>query len=253
MRVLFLGNNRVGWRVAQALERAGDVVVGAVLNAPGRRRYEDEILAALRLSSDQVIDGSRLAEPAVRKRLAALRPDMGVSAFFGHLLRRPVLDLMPRGCVNVHPALLPYNRGAYPNVWSIIDRTPAGATIHFIDEGVDTGDVVAQREVAVRPIDTGATLYERLEEACIDLFEQTWPAIRCGESPRTPQPRQAGSFHRLRDVESVDRIDLDAACRTGDLIDLLRARTFGSYPSAYFVDGGRKVYVRVQLTYEGEE
>ena len=89
---------------------------------------------------------------------------------FGYILRPNFLRLIPRGCVNVHPALLPYNRGAYPNVWSIVDGSPAGVTIHFVDEGIDTGDIIAQAQVVIEPVDTGESLYRKLERGAVALF-----------------------------------------------------------------------------------
>ncbi|MHC5002850.1 MAG: formyltransferase family protein, partial [Planctomycetota bacterium] len=141
-------------------------------------------------------------------------------------------------------------RGGYPNVWSIIDRTPAGATLHYIDEGVDTGPVIAQRRVEVGPTDTGATLYRRLERACVDVFRDTWPDLARGSIRAAPQDPSAGTSHRDRDVKEIDRIDLDATYRARDLIDLLRARTFPPHRGAYFVEGGRRIYLRLELEAE---
>jgi methionyl-tRNA formyltransferase len=144
--------------------------------------------------------------------------------------------------------MLPYNRGAYPNVWSIVDDTPAGVSLHYVDEGIDKGDIVAQRRVPVAAADTGESLYRKLEEASLTLFRETWPAIRSGHAPRHPQNPSDGTSHRVRDVESIDEIDLDSPTTPRRLLNLLRARTFGEFPGAYFRDGDRRIYVRVQLS-----
>lgn len=253
MRVLYFANNRVGWQIGRWLREQDEEIVGLVLHPPKRRRFGAEILEAVPVEPDRIFDGSRLRETGIAAELGALRPDVGVSALFGYLIPPEVLALFPHGCVNVHPAYLPYNRGAYPNVWSIVDRTPAGVTIHFVDDGIDTGDVVAQRRVEVEPTDTGETLYRRLEEASFALFRETWPLIRSGRAPRTPQQRDAGTFHRVRDVERIDEIDLDRSYDGRFLIDVLRARTFGTFPGAYFRDGKRKIYVTVQLRASEEQ
>jgi methionyl-tRNA formyltransferase len=149
----------------------------------------------------------------------------------------------------LHPALLPHNRGAYPNVWSIIDGTPSGATLHYIDAGVDTGSIIAQKPVTVEPVDTGATLYRKLEVACVELFHESWPELKEGVLPGRPQPTGGGSLHRLADVQAVDEIDMERAYRARDLINLLRARTFPPHPGAFFVEAGKKVYVSIDLRY----
>lgn len=253
MQILFFGNNRLGWKVIEWLRAQDEHIVGVVLHPSERQRYGDEIRHAANVSLDCVFDGSRLREPATLEAIRTLQPDIGVSALFGYILRRKVLDLLPYGCINLHPALLPYNRGAYPNVWSIVEGTPAGGTIHYIDEGVDTGDIIRQREVPVEPTDTGATLYARLEEATLDLFFETWPLIRAGVAPRIPQPRGEGTTHRVRDVQRIDEIDLDRTYTARELIDILRARTFPPYRGAYFWNGDCKVYMRLQLDEEVPE
>ena len=68
----------------------------------------------------------------------------------------------PKGCINFHLSYLPYNRGKKPNVWPIIDGSPAGVTMHYIDNDIDSGSIVAQSEVKVDIVDTGKTLYNKL-------------------------------------------------------------------------------------------
>ncbi len=250
MRILFLGNNWVGWQVARWLQEQRENIVGVVVHPPHKHKYRQEIIDSAGVKADAVFDGARLQEPEVLSAIERLAPDIAVSVFFGYILRPAFLSLPPAGCINLHPALLPYNRGAHPNVWSIIEGTPAGVTLHYIDAGVDTGDIIAQREIEVEPIDTAETLYRRLERACIDVFTEAWPSIRAGKAPRAKQPSCAGSCHRARDVERIDEIDPEASYKAKDLIDLLRARTFPPHAGAYFRSEGRKVYVRLQLAYE---
>jgi methionyl-tRNA formyltransferase len=250
VRILFFGNNALAAQAVAAVRAGGDEVVGLVLHPPARRRHGDEIAAAAGVDPSCVIDGSRLRERATTDAIRALRPDMGVSVLFGYLVPPELLAALPGGCINLHPSFLPYNRGAYPNVWSIVDRTPAGVTLHYMDRGIDTGDVVARREVPVEPIDTGASLYGKLEAAALALFEESWPLVREGRAARVPQSAELGTAHRVRDVQRIDEIHLDRSYTARDLIDVLRARTFPPHGGAYFYHNGRKVFVRVQLTYD---
>ncbi len=251
MRILFLGNNWVGWQLVQWLKEQEEEIVGLVIHAAGRRKYGDEIINSSKVDPARIFDGSKLHRSETLEAIKSLRPEIGVSALFGYILRSPFIDMMSAGCVNIHPALLPYNRGAYPNVWSIIDGTPAGVTVHYIDEGVDTGDIIAQREIHVEPFDTGISLYHKLEQACVDLFKETWPMLRAGQVLRVAQEERAGTCHRMHDIVGIDEIDLDRRYSARELIDILRARTFPPYPGAYFRHEGRKIYMR--LVFEQED
>lgn len=250
MRIVYLGNNWVGWQVLKWLRDQGEEVVALVVHPPERCKYGEEIIESAGLEAARIFYGSRLRCPDVIEAIRAVKPEIGISALFGYILHREFLNSMPAGCINIHPALLPYNRGAYPNVWSLVERTPAGVTVHYMDEGVDTGDIIAQREVAVDPIDTGKSLYRKLEQNAVDLFKETWPLIRSGRAPRIAQKEGRGTSHSARDVQCIDEIDLDRSYPARELIDIIRARTFPPYPGVYFSQAGRKVYLRLQLLYE---
>ena len=253
MRILFLGNNRLASTVARWLAGRDEEIVGAVVHPPERASHRDEILEACGLAGDAVIDASRLEDPRTLGLIQDLRPEVGVSILFGYILRKPMLDLLSAGCINLHPSFLPYNRGAHPNVWSIIDGTPAGASLHHIDESVDTGDIVAQTPVEVEPVDTGKTLHHKCEVAAFELFQRTWPQIVDGTAPRRPQDPTQGTAHRVRDMAAVERIDLDWSYTGRELIDRLRALTFSSFDNAYFEHQGRRVYLRLELYYGDDE
>jgi len=248
MRVLLFANNWVGWKVAAWLREQGEEIVGLVLHPPSKRKLGEELMESAGVPPERTFDGSTLRSSGVPEAIRALGAQIGVSALFGYLLTPEIVAPLPGGCVNVHPSYLPYNRGQYPNVWSIVERTPAGASLHYLDEGVDTGDLIARREVPVEPIDTGESLYRKLESTCLELFQEYWPDLRNGRAPRAPQDR-GGTHHRTRDVERIDAIDLDREYRARELIDVLRARTFRPYPGAYFEEGGRRVYLRLELSY----
>jgi methionyl-tRNA formyltransferase len=250
MRIIYLGNNWVGWQILKWLRAQGEEVVALVIHPPERCKYGEEIIESAGLEGARIFYGSQLRSPDVIETVRELKPEIGISALFGYILHREFLNSMPAGCINIHPGLLPYNRGAHPNVWSLVDRTPAGVTVHYIDEGVDTGDIIAQSQVAVDLIDTGESLYRKLEENALDLFKETWPLIRSGRAPRIAQNGAQGTFHNTTDLQRIDEVDLDRSYPARQLIDIIRARTFPPYPGVYFTHGGRKVYLRLELVYE---
>jgi methionyl-tRNA formyltransferase len=128
-----------------------------------------------------------------------------VSYGYRHILRPAVVRRFAFRAVNLHIALLPWNRGADPNLWSYLEDTPKGVSIHFIDEGVDTGDLLAQAEVPLGADETLRSSYEKLCAALERLFVQHWPAIRKGELIATPQP-PGGTFHRAADRRAYEHL-----------------------------------------------
>jgi methionyl-tRNA formyltransferase len=146
--------------------------------------------------------------------------DFIVSYGYRHIVRNEALELFGERAVNLHISLLPWNRGAHPNVWSVLEDTPSGVSIHAMDEGVDTGPVLAQRGVPLLPGDTLRTSYQRLLEEIETLFAQVWLAVRSGRLAALAQP-PGGSAHRVADLEAVSHL-LDRGWDTP--IEALRGR-----------------------------
>lgn len=145
---------------------------------------------------------TRTDAPLLAASHAAGKYDFLVSYGYRHLIRQDWLSAMPNQIVNLHISYLPWNRGADPNLWSFLDDTPKGVSIHFVDAGLDAGPLVAQRKVLPEPGDTLASSYARLSAAVEDLFRESWPAVRAGSVTPVPQP-PGGSCHRLKDRERV--------------------------------------------------
>ena len=126
-----------------------------------------------------------------------------VSYGYSYIIKRDVLNLLPNKVINLHISLLPWNRGADPNLWSFLDDTPKGVTIHYVDEGLDTGRILAQERVDYRHDDTLRSTYDRLSKNIEKLFMKVWPDIREGRQSARIQPR-GGSQHALRDRMGIE-------------------------------------------------
>lgn len=135
-------------------------------------------------------------------------PDWIVSHGYRHILSREIVRQLRGRAVNLHVSLLPWNRGADPNLWSFVDNTPKGVSIHYIDEGVDTGPLIAQRYVTPFAHDTLRSSYMRLQSNVEDLFRMLWPAIRAGRR-RGYRQVDGGSYHRRADRERVQHLLTD--------------------------------------------
>ena len=142
-------------------------------------------------------------EKITASELKAMRPDRVVSYAYRHILAQQVIDILPGNFINLHIALLPYNRGADPNAWSFLDGTPSGVTIHLIDSGIDTGPILLQKAVAFDEArDTLAGSYLALHAEIQHLFIENWAAIRDGAIAPKPQA-PGGSYHRSEELAAL--------------------------------------------------
>jgi len=222
MEVIFLGINDVGKRVYEWLCDRDGVDVLSLLTTKGQLELVRE-----------------------------LRPDIVVSVGYGHIVPGDILEIPNKGCINLHPSLLPYNRGANPNVWSIVEDTPAGVTLHYMDEGVDTGDILTQRRVEKRLDDTGKDLHKRLEDAQFELFTENWPKIESSDMVAEVQ-EQKGTYHEASEFEDLCKLRPDEEYTVTELLDRLRALTFPPFDNAYVELNGEKYYVDIEIRHEDD-
>ncbi len=221
--VVFLGTNEVGREVYDWLCDRESVAVRAMLT-----------------EADQL------------DLVADLDPEVVVAVGFRHIVPPETLAVPEKGCLNLHPGLLPETRGFNPNVWSIVEDRPAGATLHYMDEGVDTGDVLARQRVETRFDDTGRDLYERIEKACFEVFTETWPDVESGDAEAVPQDDAAGTSHRKQDFLDLCELDADAEYTVTELLDVLRALTFPPFDNAHVEVDGETYYVDVDVRHEDD-
>ncbi len=166
-------------------------------------------------------------------------------------------QLFPEGlvkkikCINVHPGLNPYNRGWFPQVFSILNGKKSGATIHEIDEHLDHGNIIAQREVPIAKHDTSLTAYLKIQDAEVDLLKENLEAI-LNKTYTAWKPAEEGNVNLKKDFNALCKIDMNKQVTMSEAIDYLRAMTHGQYQNAYYIDQatGNKVYVSVQFKVE---
>jgi methionyl-tRNA formyltransferase len=211
----------------------------------GTNNYGREIYDWL-CDRDGVDVRALLTEVSQLDLVSTIDPDVVVAAGFTHIVPPDVLAVPDEGCLNVHPGILPDTRGFNPNVWSIVDDHPAGATVHYMDEGVDTGDIVATREVETSFADTGKDVYRRVERVCVDLFRAVWPDVEAGTVEGVTQPSE-GDYHRKAEFLDLCELDPDEEVRVVDLLDRLRALTFPPFDNARIEVDGAEYYLDLSI------
>lgn len=130
--------------------------------------------------------------------------DFIVSYGYRHIIKKDVIDKLPNKCINLHISYLPFNRGADPNLWSFIEGTPKGVTIHYLDEGVDTGNIIVQKEVYFDiEKETLKTSYSLLQDEIQKLFKENWHSIKEGKCNSIVQPDE-GTKHYVKDKNRIE-------------------------------------------------
>ena len=132
-----------------------------------------------------------------------LNPEIVISYNYSHIVKEDVIDLLGDKIINMHCSLLPWNKGASPNIWSFIDDTPKGVTIHLLEKGLDTGKILLQEEVTFdEDIETLASSYNKLQETIVDLLVANLEDIMDGNIIPTEQKGE-GSYHRTADLKAL--------------------------------------------------
>ena len=145
----------------------------------------------------------RIENKLTAEMIKALEPSFVISFNYRHLIPEEVLELLPGRVINLHTSFLPYNRGSAPNFFSFLENTPKGVTIHRMDSGLDTGDILCQKELFFdEKKETFATTYDKLLEEMKKLFQKNWQEIKDGSLEPVKQVGE-GTYHRMRELEAV--------------------------------------------------
>lgn len=173
--------------------------------------------------------------------------DLGFLVWWPKIIRNPLLSIPKLGFINTHPSYLPYNRGKNYNFWALKESTPFGVTLHLVDDGIDTGPIIAQKEIQYDWTDTGETLYLKAKNEMVGLFKSIYAEIRSGCFSAKSQDSENASYHHSKELEGASQIKLDESYRARDLINLMRARTFRGYPGSWFIEDGIKYEVFIEI------
>jgi methionyl-tRNA formyltransferase len=199
---------------------------------PAGRGYETKappLKQAAEAAGLKVFQPQKLKDPATRDYLAQFHPDAMVVVAYGHILPPWILELPRLGCLNLHASLLPKYRGAAPIQWAIIrgERT-TGITTMKVDAGLDTGDILLQRETEIRDDDTTETLSERLSAMGAELMVETLRGLAAGKIQSHPQDSQAATLAPILKKED-GRIDWS---QTAEVV-ARRVRGLRPWPGAH--------------------
>ena len=199
MRIVFIGTGDIGLPALSWLLREHEVLaVVAQPDKPVGRKQELTPPPTKRLALEHgvpVLQPRRIREPAAVVELAALNPDVLVVMAYGQILPKAILDLPRLACLNLHASLLPAHRGAAPIQAAILagDRE-TGIAVMWMDEGLDTGDVLLMRSLRIRRRETGGTLHDRLAALAPEALAAAMELLASGAAPRLPQDAALATY-----------------------------------------------------------
>jgi len=220
-RIIFFGTPEFAVPALQALHSSEYDVV-AVVTKPdrpkgrGRRLVAPPVKQAAIKLGYQVLQPSRVKEPWFLEKIIALNPDLFVVVAYGYILPGSVLSIPRMGAINIHPSLLPKYRGPAPIQWAIINgEQETGVTTMWMDEGMDTGEILLSARVAIEPDETFQSLQHRLSRLGAELLLDTLDELK---SERLAGKRQSpleatyapvlkkedGRIDWTRDAKSLD-------------------------------------------------
>jgi len=253
VKIAFLGTPPFAVAALEALAAAGQTLL-CVVAQPDRPAGRGQALATPATKEWALARGLPVLQPekvrdgSLAAQLAALEPDLLVVVAYGRILGKDLLTLAPHGAVNVHASLLPRWRGAAPIQWAIAegDRS-TGVTIMRMDQGLDTGDILLQREMVIGPDETGAELLPRLAKLGGAALAEALPLLEAG---RLTPVRQGEVGVTLAPIIDKEQGWLDFRLPAVRLA--CRIRGFSPWPGAFTRLGGKllKVHAAREATPE---
>ncbi|UVI27835.1 methionyl-tRNA formyltransferase [Paenibacillus spongiae] len=212
MRIVFMGTPEFAVASLQALIGVGHEIL-AVVTQPDRPKGRKKTLTPPPVKEAAIAHGLTVLQPERLRgsdtvdEIARLQPDLIVTAAYGQILPRAVLDIPPLGCINVHGSLLPRYRGGAPIQRVIMNgENVTGVTIMYMAEGLDTGDMISRVEIPIRDEDTSGTIFAKLGEAGAKLLMETLPSIESGTVQAEKQDEAKATYapNLSREDERID-------------------------------------------------
>lgn len=244
MRIVFMGTPDFAAAPLEAILKSGRHQVVGVITQPDKPKGRGKSMQFPPVKEKALEYGlavwqpEKINTPEMLRILKELNPDCIVVAAFGQILKKDILSLPKYGCINIHASLLPELRGSAPIQWAVIrGEEKTGVTTMWMDEGIDTGDMLLKTEVILDPQETGGSLFDKLSLCGCQLILTTLEALETGTVVRTPQAGESSYAPML--TKELGNIDW-----TRPAVEIERLiRGLNPWPSAYTYLNGRMIKI----------
>jgi len=196
MNLVFFGDGAWGQQCLNRLVQEGHTILAVVVRSNPSNNDLEDLANELNLT---IKAPKRVNDIGFVDWITSLSPDLNISMSYDQIFRKPILESAHLGFINAHAGKLPHYRGRSVINWAIInDEKGIGLTVHFIDEGIDTGDIILQETIPVDWLDTFATILEKVYARFPPLLSQAVALIAQNAAPRIPQDPMEGSYFSSR-------------------------------------------------------
>lgn len=244
MKIVFMGTPDFAVGALKALIDAGHEIT-AVVTQPDKPKGRSDKLIFSPVKECAVMENIPVLQPIRIKRPEAIadlkqyEADVFVVAAFGQILSKEILDMPRFGCLNIHASLLPKYRGSSPIQWAVINgEKKTGVTIQQMNEGVDTGDILYQKEIFLSEKETGASLFDKLAVLGAQAIVEALSLLEKGELKPVPQ-KEEDATHTVMLQKSMGLIDWKQSAVTIERL----IRGLNSWPSAYTIFDGKQLKI----------
>lgn len=247
--MILMAADYVGFQITKYLCQRNESIQVFVYDVENRGDYNHKMIECIRQVSSNTAIYSNLEfdDPEVKAMIQNKDIEIGVLAWWPYIIDHSVISLTQRGFINTHPSYLPYNRGKHPYFWSIVEGTPFGVTIHYVNEGIDTGEIIAQKKIPVTWTDTGESLYLKSREETITLFSDVFEKFKKNLLSSFKQDSKCETMHWGKMLEPYCKIDLDKQYTARDLLNIIRGRTFSCGGGANFSENGKRYVISIKI------
>jgi len=254
VKIAYAGDRDISVKVLEYILQQ-EVEPLALFISSKKMASHDENLIKLcdHLDDSKILRASEFKKEENISKIEKLDLDYIISVHFPYIYPKSVLEIPEHGVVNLHPAYLPYNRGWHTPTWAIHDTTPYGATLHFMEEEIDSGDIIHQKKLEKKLSDTADDLYQRVKKLEFQVFKEGWKDLVNFDYDRKSQNLEKGSKHTKEDIKKIQKIDLNEKIKAEKLIRKLKALTTNKISeAAYFENEGKKYRVQINIEKEDE-
>jgi methionyl-tRNA formyltransferase len=252
MKFAFAGDRKISCSILKFIISKGYKPSALLVSDFDKASHDDELIEISGLEESLVFRGNEFKNPKAIEFLSSLGLDYIFGIHFPYIIPAEILAIPKIGVVNLHPAFLPYNKGWHTPSWAIIERCPYGATLHFMEEALDEGDIIHQKKIDVYPIDTANSLYKRVLKLEEEVFYESFDSLTRLKPNRIKQ-LDKGTSRQKKELKALREINMSENSNAIDLINKIRALTTNDEKeAAYFIVDDKKIGVQINLFYQNE-